>query len=479
MRTRRLGRTAATGLTAWALLASVAACGERAAEVRTAQRPADKPKARPKTVESPGALNTGGQDAGPGPAATCKALQHAVSPPPRDPLKAAIPSLEGATLSGFFEALATLQRGRRQQPVRVAFYGDSNLTLDGISGMLRRRLLTQFGDGGHGLVAVGNPFRGYRHMDLKRRLVGHWLTYIFTRGPKPPIGGFGAAGMVAATGEPKAKLKVAVPKAAPVGKHVGRFGVFYEQHAGGGPFAIQVDGKTARTVDGRGPAGPKLVQLDLSDAPHRFVIQNLERKTLQLYGVFLERQQAGVIVEPYAVTGSTFGSWSKLDAKRVEFMLEARPPDLVIYLLGTNFWNTEQNPQAIDALVAQQRRLAPTRSLLLLTPPDHTKTKRSAQSDPRVLKVVEQLREATRRNRIGLWDFYGAMGGAGSMSNFVQRGLAGKDLYHLSPTGARIMGARLAHALNRGYAEYLASHPQAGCPPGSAGDRGQLPSRDR
>jgi lysophospholipase L1-like esterase len=419
------------------------------------------------------------------PAVVAKAPQAAASPEPAVPLEACerlesrapvhekdlldapVPAIERAeTLAPLYEALAALERKRKKEPVRIGIWGDSNLTLDEVSGIFRRSLQRRFGDAGHGYIGIGNPFRGYRHMDVGRTMIGYWQTYIFTRGDKPKRGGFGAGGMAAATGERRARVRIETAGAgAPVGTHAGRLSVFYLRQPDGGSFSIDVDGKEqARVATAGEPLAVLEHRVSVPDGPHRFEITSLEPKRwVQLYGATLERDAPGVVVDAFGVTGATFGTLAALSPESVRPMLEARRHDLVVFALGTNFWNSDENPEGLRKLIELHRSIDPKRPILVLTPPDHVQTEHHTHSDPRVVRVTEQLRAAAAAHEVGLWDFREAMGGDGSMWLFVQRGLAGKDLYHLTSTGARLMGNRFAHALLSAYHGHLAGHPTAGC----------------
>ena len=415
--------------------------------------------------------------ASPEPAPSAKIETHEACEPLRvdrpawqaDVLSAAVPPIERSErLASFFDALAGLERGRRKEPVRIGIWGDSNLTLDEVSGTLRRIVQQRFGDAGHGFVGVGNPFRGYRHMDVGRTHIGHWETYIFTRGKRPKRGGFGAAGMAAATAERRARVRFETAEpGAPVGTRAGTFGVFYLKQPDGGRFSIAVDDERRAVVD-TAAAGESVgyEELLVSDGPHRFEVENQEqRRWIQLYGVVLERSVPGVVVDSFGVTGATFGTLAALDPASIKPMLERRQHELVVFMLGTNFWNSKENPEGLRKLVELMNGLSRPPAVLVVTPPDHVKTKHHTESDPRVLEVIEQLSAASREQDLALWDFREAMGGNGSMWLFVQRGLAGADLYHLTSTGARIMGRRMAHALLTGYADHVQAKARAGCAP--------------
>ena len=52
---------------------------------------------------------------------------------------------------------AKLARGKATEHVRIAVYGNSNMTMDYMTGAMRRLLQSKFGDGGHGYVAMARP----------------------------------------------------------------------------------------------------------------------------------------------------------------------------------------------------------------------------------------------------------------------------------------------------------------------------------
>ena len=76
------------------------------------------------------------------------------------------------SMRSFYEKLAALERGVAPKPVRIAIYGDSNLTSDFLPGQLRRVLQARYGDAGHGYVALSRPWLSYRHEDVS--MGGYW-----------------------------------------------------------------------------------------------------------------------------------------------------------------------------------------------------------------------------------------------------------------------------------------------------------------
>ena len=61
---------------------------------------------------------------------------------------------EHHVLAHFYERIAELARGTANDHVRIGMYGDSNMTMDYLSGEIRRVFQKRFGDGGHGFVTA-------------------------------------------------------------------------------------------------------------------------------------------------------------------------------------------------------------------------------------------------------------------------------------------------------------------------------------
>ena len=69
-------------------------------------------------------------------------------------------------------------------------------------------------------------------------------------------------------------------------------------------------------------------------------------------------------------------------------------------------------------------------------------------------RVVEALRNAVCAHGAAYWSIYDAMGGANSMSAWVNQGLGSGDFIHFSQRGADVMGDRLATAFENMYTLY-------------------------
>lgn len=375
-------------------------------------------------------------------------------------------------MSSFYEKLARLARGRATDSVRIAMYGDSNLTRDTISGELRRTLQLTFGDGGHGWISPVKPWPWYLHTDIRHRNDEAGWRAIDLSTDQIIDRRYGFAGIAAMprNAHARAVVQTAAP-GAPVGTRVSRIEVWYLQHPGWGRLRARID--DAPPVE-LATAGPRLEaarrRFDLPDGPHRLVLESVDLD-VRLLGVVFERSEPGVVVDSLGVGGVNTELIVRADRELTEQSLALRGPDLVLLLTGATESDTPGHLAAARELVARVRRAVPGAPFLMLGPPDLAGgTIERPTRSARIERIDAQKRALARELGTMFWDFRGAMGGRISIVRFAAHEMAWKDFIHLTESGGRFMGRRLAYALMRDYGEYLAEHPDAGCQaPPSAG----------
>lgn len=121
--------------------------------------------------------------------------------------------------------------------------------------------------------------------------------------------------------------------------------------------------------------------------------------------------------------------------------VERRKPDLIILAYGTNEvtdnnWSVESYQRVFVSILRRFRRAAPHASILIFGPPDRAvRTSGGWQSASRMTALLEAQRRAAIEMGAAFWNSYAAMGGAGSMNNWVARGLGQRDHVHLTAPG--------------------------------------------
>ncbi len=421
---------------------------------------------------------------GPSPAAPgCKPLAIELPDLIKTDIDVPVPPLVdesgGGQMAPFYEKLARLARGRAQRPVRIAMYGDSNLTRDTISGELRRTLQRAFGDAGHGWIAVVKPWPWYIHTDIRHyddakgwRPLDMSTDQIIDRR-------YGFAGLAAQPryGHARAVIETAAA-GAPVGTRASRIEVWYLQHPGWGAFDVRLDDQpevVVQTAGDRIEAARK--RFDVADGPHQLEIRSKDLD-VRLLGAVFERDKPGVVVDSLGIGGVNVELIARGDRALAVQSLKLRHPDLVMLLTGATEPDNPGHVAAEKEVIDFHRQALPDAPFILMSPPDLAGgTIDRPNKSIRINRIDRQKREVAKAEKTMFWDFRGAMGGKLSIVRFAARKMAWKDFIHLTESGGRYMGRRLGYALMRDFQAYLATHPEAGCD-SDAGPARKHASRD-
>ena len=414
------------------------------------------------------AEKAGASDAGGAPA--CPPIDLAKVRPPRcddSVLSTPIPPIvdDRRSMATFYESYAALARGRAREHVRLAMYGDSNLTMDELTGRMRRQLQERFGDGGHGFVALDIPWHWYQHQDVHHD--GQWdhFKHIATSTAPVPDWHYGMAMIASESKRPGGSVWVATADAgSPIGSTASRFDVFFLRRPGGGEFDLIADGSVLRSVSTSSMKFELGVEhVELPDAPHKLACAVKTSAPVRFFGATLERGEPSVVVDSLGTGALNFVqiAYTKPDTRAP--MLKRRGYSLVMFQVGTNTFMLERHKEDVKRFLAEIRETLPGVSILLMTPPDLMGSWNDAHSDKRIVIVGKQLREVAAETGSAFWDYREAMGGDTSIKTFIKKGLAAGDKIHLKKEGSELMADRFLCAMEKDFRAWLAEHPDAGC----------------
>ncbi len=450
-------------------------------------RPGTPPAAEARTAEPPapparlGATDGGLAAPSPTSAPACPAIDEAkIRPPVCDDsiLSAPIPPIvdEQHSLATFYEAYAALARGKAKEHVRLGMYGDSNLTMDELTGRLRRQLQQRFGDGGHGFVALAIPWHWYQHQDVHHD--GDWRYFKQIATSTDPVGDwhYGMAMMASESKRPGGSVWVSTADpGSPIGSTASSFDVFFLKKPGAGEFDLVADGKVLRTVSAKSTKVELGIEhVDLPDGPHKLACSVKTTAPVRFFGATLERSVAAgrpadkgsepsIIVDSLGTGALNFVqiSYTKKDTRTP--MLQRRGYELVIFQVGTNTFMLERHKDDVKRFLAEIRETLPGVSILIMTPPDVMNSWNDPHSDRRIVIVGKQLREVAAETGSAFWDYREAMGGDTSIKTFIKKGLAAGDKIHLKKEGSELMADRFLCAMEKDFRAWLKEHPDAGC----------------
>ncbi|MDH3818255.1 MAG: hypothetical protein OES21_06555, partial [Myxococcales bacterium] len=285
-------------------------------------------------------------------------------PPPNDELglDIAIEDRDGKSMAALHRALARAAAGEGQ--ARLLFFGASHVASDLFTGYIRRELQTRYGDAGHGFLLPVHPWRTYRHRDINIESDGkRWETQRIRVGDTE-VERVGIAGVAMMSKRPASFGAVYTAEEGEYGHAASFFELYYMKHPRGGDLDVLIDGRKARRISTRAAQiSTGYATFRVPDAPHRFEIRTLSKRPVWLYGLAVERDQPGVVVDTLGINGSRVRYQLLWDDQVYREQLRRRNPDLIALAYGTNESGDESPLEEYEtdlrAVVKRMRDVAP------------------------------------------------------------------------------------------------------------------------
>jgi len=364
------------------------------------------------------------------------------------PKRAARNAIENpAALANFFAALSQVSSGRKIEPVRVLHFGDSHVAADVLTGEIRRNLQNQFGDGGAGYLVPANPMSTKRRGVSSGATSGWQIEGIGGRMERDNI--YGLAGINLITNQPNERIWIETA--------ANHFEVYFVREPGGGTIDITLDGASVLdkplALNAHGTATEYVSCDSPADAIHRLEIRTLRPGKTRILGIVAERLAPGVSYDVSGINGARISRLMTWNASAFAAELGQRKPELIILAYGTNEvgdgdWTPSSYRRLLKSVIQRIRSALPQASILLFAPPDRGDLPVAAARLP---ALIETERAVALESGVAFWSAFDAMGGVGSMNNWVARGWAQGDRVHLTRPGYDLIADAFYRDLMRAY----------------------------
>ncbi len=367
---------------------------------------------------------------------------------------------EARSLDKVFAWLARAEKREPEAVARILFFGDSVVASDFGTATLRRLLGTRFGDSGHGFVLIANPWPQYFHNDVYRVADRGWKVSRIV-GPRVADGAYGLGG-VSFTGAPGLRSRVGTAKAGDHGRRVSRFEIAYLAQPGGGSLKVSVDGEPTRVVDTEAAEKRSaFVEIRVPDGPHELELLT-ERANVRLFGVVLERDTPGIVLDAIGVVGARLRTLDEGDDAHFAEQLAWRQPSLIVLQFGANesgdgfAYPMPEYHRTMREVIEKMQRAVPRAGCLVIGAM-HRARKDGGRlvTVPIMPLIVEEQRKVAEEVGCAYFSAFEAMGGKGSMAAWVRKGFGAGDFTHPTSWGAEQLGKWLYSALMARYEEYL------------------------
>ncbi|MCA9596076.1 MAG: hypothetical protein KC776_22330 [Myxococcales bacterium] len=378
--------------------------------------------------------------------------------PPIDTKEPPVPieDASGKALAGFYAALAKTAAKEPGAITRVIHFGDSIVTSDYVSGTLRRKLQAQFGDAGHGYMLMANAWPAYFHNDVSRFASSGWMVSRIV-GPLTPDGLYGLGG-VTFRAPPGSRARFGTAKSGHFGRSVSRYEVSYLAQPGGGTMKLNLDGKEHSVIDTQADeVHVATVTVNVPDGPHELEVVTT-KGTVRAFGVVMERDVPGVVLDAIGVQGARIRFLDKQDDAHWAQQLRWRKPNLLIYEFGANesgdgfAYSMADYHRTMVAVLEQGKKAVPDAGCLVVGAMDRAEKKGASLSTmPVIPAIVKEQKKASAEVGCAFFNTFEAMGGSGSMAAWVGRGLGQADLTHPTGSGSEVLASWIYRALMKGY----------------------------
>ncbi len=371
-----------------------------------------------------------------------------------------IASAESEPLAHFYDALRKLEAGKDDDgKVHVLMYGASHTDADIYPHYVRAYLRERFGDGGHGFVHVAKPWRWYGHVEMLTEGFKHWRTEHAQRGKAREDGYYGLIGASLSATKSKAFGRVS-HRDGSVGSN---YEIYYLAQPKGGSFKVLVDGSQHAKVSTKASAfGPGYYGIDLPEASHTVEVQPLGNGEVRLFGMSVERDTPGIVVDTLGIGGTRASNMLKWAPDVWYDNVRRRKPDLITLAYGTNEANSgiseSRYRERLVEVLGRLREAAPEASCLLMGPGDFPKKGEDGLYHPResTSYILEAQREVALEMGCAFWDLRAFMGGEMSMDDWVDATppMAKADHIHFTRRGYVRVGMGLVDAMMAGFDQH-------------------------
>lgn len=173
------------------------------------------------------------------------------------------------------------------------------------------------------------------------------------------------------------------------------------------------------------------------------------------YGMVME-DGAGVSVDNYSIRGNSGLALVATNSSINNQLNNAIGIDLIILQYGLNAM--APNVSSYDTYSRQMCKIIdyvkgcfPTSSIMVMSVGDRsTQVEGQFVTMPAVHAMIKAQRNAASKCKVAFWSTFDAMGGEGSMVNYVKRSWAAKDYTHISYGGGKQIALQLVKALVHG-----------------------------
>lgn len=334
---------------------------------------------------------------------------------------------------------------------RIAFLGDSFIEGDLLTMDVRETMQRTLGGNGVGFVPVCSAVANFR-ATVSHTFDG-WETVYMKNGNSGMSQRIQT--IVGSVSKPKSDNAWVEYKITGHKSHLKgvKQAYFYFIANSGANITVKVNETLSRTYNISASENIQRIAVDesMEISKVRFTVEGRPSE-FYAYGVSLDNDK-GVVLDSFGDRGSSGGHFARLDSlTNIDFASYINY-DLIVVEFGLNVLEkyvmkyTHFENRMVDA-VNRLKMIYPDAAIVVMGIGDRVYNDNGNYvSMPSAVVMRRHQRNVAKRCAVAYWDTFAAMGGAGSMLDFVKKGYAAKDYIHLSWRGAAIVADKFTESL--------------------------------
>ncbi|MCF0244613.1 MAG: hypothetical protein HUK06_07545 [Bacteroidaceae bacterium] len=341
------------------------------------------------------------------------------------------------------------------RPVRIAYFGDSFVGGDILTGDFREMMQDKFGGCGLGALDLIQDNSRVNVRSKNHGLIIHKPTQ--HKDYKPELQGMNN---IYTTSDSNAWVSFTGLRKSRYGTHIGLWNtsLLYFRPTQETTVSCKVnDGDPQELYNGKSDT----LQVVKTEGDINSIEWNL-RGSKTIYYFAANEGRKGIVVDNFSIVSVPGTQHLKIPQETLQEFAKARDYDLIIFHYGLNIVDDKDQTgyrgfrKSYNKITEKFRKAWPEAAQLIVSVSD--RSKRTENGEHTTMKGVEELvvaqREIAKKNKIAFWNLFSAMGGKGSIAKMEANGEAAKDFTHISFKGGKKLATMLFKAINNGLMNY-------------------------
>lgn len=363
----------------------------------------------------------------------------------------------------YFERLfAQLDSVATNDPcIHIFHYGDSQIEMDRITGVIREKMQEQFGGNGPGIIPAIQTIPSFTVNQSYYGIADRYALYGDTNVRRATHNKYGVMALFVHSPE---HLQINFSTTSTAFEHAKKFNrikllIGNSSDTVLATLSTSVMDSSIIIDDLNG--GSRVIQWDLPTYTNSGTLDL--KGSIDIYGISLE-SNTGVTMDNIPMRGAAGTFFSSINAELMTYLYKNLNTQLIILQYGGNAMysgitenNIEYYAKNIGKQIKYFQKILPEVPILFIGPSDMSENVQGKMQTRHLLvEMIDALRDTVIKNGAAFWNTFEAMGGENSMVAWANMNppLASPDYIHFTKRGADRIGEMLYESINNYYLLY-------------------------